>query len=95
MGLDRRGLQVGRDQEAFTFSFNRGLGLIGFLLLLLTLGSGRSDEFFVWGKELQAEYVARVLLGDVVVVGETAWAVASIGWNPVPTDELAAAIDRH
>lgn len=34
-------------------------------------------------------------VGDVVVVGETAWAVASIGWNPVPTDELAAAIDRH
>ena len=34
-------------------------------------------------------------VGDVVVIGETAWAVASIGWNPVPTDELTAAIDRH
>ncbi|MFB1299600.1 hypothetical protein ACAG24_029270 [Mycobacterium sp. pW049] len=34
-------------------------------------------------------------VGDVVVIGETAWAVASVGWNPVPTDELTAAIDRH
>lgn len=34
-------------------------------------------------------------VGDVVVIGETAWAVASVGWNPVFTDELTAAIDRH
>ena len=33
-------------------------------------------------------------VGDVVVIGETAWAVASVGWNPVSTDELTAAIDR-
>ncbi|QEN17626.1 hypothetical protein ACRDU6_00445 (plasmid) [Mycolicibacterium sp. ELW1] len=33
-------------------------------------------------------------VGDVVVIGETAWAVASVGWNPVSADELAAAINR-
>ncbi|TXI56470.1 hypothetical protein [Mycolicibacterium mageritense] len=31
-------------------------------------------------------------VGDVVRIGETAWAVASRGWQPVPTHELAAAL---
>lgn len=34
-------------------------------------------------------------VGDVVVIGETAWAVASIGWNPISGDDLAAAITHN
>ncbi|WP_006243424.1 hypothetical protein [Mycolicibacterium tusciae] len=33
-------------------------------------------------------------VGDVVAVGEAAWAVASVGWNPIPAADLAAAITR-
>lgn len=33
-------------------------------------------------------------VGDVVAIGETAWAVASVGWNPLPAADLAAAINR-
>jgi hypothetical protein len=31
-------------------------------------------------------------VGDVVVLGETAWACASVGWTPISTDELRAAL---
>ena len=34
-------------------------------------------------------------VGDVVVIGETAWAVASIGWNPISGDDLSAAIAHN
>ncbi len=31
-------------------------------------------------------------VGDVVVLGETAWACSSVGWTPVSADELRAAL---
>jgi hypothetical protein len=31
-------------------------------------------------------------VGDVVALGETAWACASVGWTPISTDELQAAL---
>ncbi|OSC20882.1 hypothetical protein B8W69_28790 [Mycobacterium vulneris] len=31
-------------------------------------------------------------VGDVVVLGETAWACASVGWTPISADQLRAAI---
>lgn len=31
-------------------------------------------------------------VGDVVVVGETAWACESLGWSPVSSEELSNAI---
>jgi hypothetical protein len=31
-------------------------------------------------------------VGDVVVLGETAWACASFGWTPISTDELQSAL---
>lgn len=31
-------------------------------------------------------------VGDVVRIGETAWAVADRGWHPLPTEQLVAAV---
>ncbi|GAB4667208.1 hypothetical protein MAHJHV30_48360 [Mycobacterium avium subsp. hominissuis] len=31
-------------------------------------------------------------VGDVVVLGETAWACNSVGWTPISADELRAAL---
>ena len=31
-------------------------------------------------------------VGDAVVLGETAWACASVGWTPISADELRAAL---
>ncbi len=31
-------------------------------------------------------------VGDVVVLGETAWACAAVGWTPITADELRAAL---
>lgn len=33
-------------------------------------------------------------VGDVVTLGETAWSVASVGWEPVSTSDLTGAITR-
>lgn len=33
-------------------------------------------------------------VGDVVALGETAWACASVGWDRVTTDDLRAALAR-
>jgi len=44
--------------------------------------------------EYRANRNRSLSVGDVVIVGESAYAVASFGWDPVSTDELVAAIGR-
>lgn len=36
-----------------------------------------------WSERYRADGHRSLSVGDVVVLGETAWAVASCGWNPV------------
>ncbi|UOW93377.1 hypothetical protein SEA_LABELLE_51 [Mycobacterium phage Labelle] len=43
-------------------------------------------------KAYRAKLLRSLSVGDVVVVGETAWACESIGWKRLTTDELQAAI---
>lgn len=45
-----------------------------------------------WTEQYRHEHNRSLSVGDVVVVGETAWACESTGWQPVPTDELVQAI---
>jgi hypothetical protein len=43
-------------------------------------------------KEYRAKCLRSLSVGDVVVVGETAWSVGSYGWDTITTEELNKAI---
>lgn len=45
-----------------------------------------------WAREYRADRNRSLSVGDVVVVGETAWACASAGWNQISISALQAAI---
>lgn len=45
-----------------------------------------------WAREYRADRNRSLSVGDVVVLGETAWACASAGWDRISSDELRAAI---
>lgn len=45
-----------------------------------------------WAVAYRAERNRSLSVGDVVVIGETAWAVASFGWDRISSEDLAAAI---
>jgi hypothetical protein len=47
-----------------------------------------------WAQHYRLAGRRSLSVGDVVVIGETAWAVASVGWDPISADDLAAAINR-
>jgi len=45
-----------------------------------------------WGRQYRAAGHRSLSVGDVLVVGETAWAVASVGFDQLSADHLASAI---
>lgn len=45
-----------------------------------------------WTERYRVEGNRSLSVGDVVVIGETAWTVASAGWEQVLTEELVEAI---
>jgi hypothetical protein len=45
-----------------------------------------------WAKDYRERRLRSLSVGDVVVLGETAWAVESCGWRRITTDELQSAI---
>ena len=47
-----------------------------------------------WAQQYRAAGNRSLSVGDVVAIGETAWAVASFGWTPVSAEQLSAAITR-
>jgi hypothetical protein len=47
-----------------------------------------------WAQHYRLAGRRSLSVGDVVVIGETAWAVAAAGWDPISTDDLTAAIGR-
>jgi len=47
-----------------------------------------------WTTEYRSHRNRSLSTGDVVVLGENAYAVASFGWDHVPTADLLTAIDR-
>lgn len=48
----------------------------------------------IWALRYRLAGHRSLSVGDVVVTGETAWAVAPIGWKPVSADTLTAGILR-
>ena len=50
------------------------------------------DPATAWAQCYRLARHRSLSVGDVVVIGETAWAVAAIGWSPVSADEFAAAL---
>ena len=44
------------------------------------------------GRAFQQKMLRSVSVGDVVVVGETAWACESVGWTLITTEQLTDAI---
>jgi hypothetical protein len=55
----------------------------------LNIGDGSNYD---WTAQYRANGNRSLSVGDVVVVGETAWAVGSFGWDRVYTDALIEAI---
>ena len=47
-----------------------------------------------WAVEYRAGGYRSLSVGDVVAVGETAWACCSLGWRRLSTHELRAAVHR-
>ena len=45
-----------------------------------------------WAIEYRRSGHRSLSVGDVVALGETAWACASVGWTPISADELRAAL---
>ncbi|KQH76617.1 hypothetical protein AO501_10530 [Mycobacterium gordonae] len=48
----------------------------------------------IWALRYRLAGHRSLSVGDVVVTGETAWAVESVGWKPVSADAMAAGIGR-
>ena len=48
-----------------------------------------------WARSYREQRHRSLSVGDVVVVGETAWAVARLGWDEIAGDALAAGIGRQ
>ena len=48
-----------------------------------------------WARRYRDERNRSLSVGDVVVVGETAWAVARLGWDQITSDALAAGLGRQ
>ncbi|OBB87555.1 hypothetical protein [Mycolicibacterium peregrinum] len=46
----------------------------------------------MWAQQYHLTGHRSLSVGDVVRIGNTAWACASSGWNPLTADQLAAAI---
>ncbi|MFA5707522.1 hypothetical protein [Mycolicibacterium sp.] len=46
----------------------------------------------VWAQRYRADRHRSLSVGDVVTVGETAWAIAPIGWDRISTADLSAGI---
>ena len=45
-----------------------------------------------WAQHYRLAGRRSLSVGDVVVIGETAWACAARGWTPITADELRAAL---
>ncbi|WP_441964830.1 hypothetical protein [Mycolicibacterium houstonense] len=52
------------------------------------------DPDQTWALRYRLDRHRSLSVGDVVAVGETAWAVAPIGWDLVSTDQLRAALTQ-
>lgn len=50
------------------------------------------DPTETWALQYRLAGNRSLSVGDVVRIGETAWAVADRGWHPLPTDQLVAAV---
>lgn len=48
-----------------------------------------------WARRYREQCNRSLSVGDVVTVGETAWAVARLGWDQITGDALAAGIARQ
>ena len=48
-----------------------------------------------WTKQYRANRCRSLSMGDVVVVGETAYACADVGWDRITTEELERASARQ
>ncbi len=48
-----------------------------------------------WARRYREQRNRSLSLGDVVTVGETAWAVARLGWDQLTSDAVAAGLARH
>jgi hypothetical protein len=48
-----------------------------------------------WAMQYRADGNRSLSTGDVVVIGETAWAVEDFGWRRITTDQLLDAINQH
>ena len=47
-----------------------------------------------WALKYRLDRRRSLSVGDVVVIGETAWACAPVGWDALTADQLAAALDH-
>jgi hypothetical protein len=47
-----------------------------------------------WALKYRLDRRRSLSVGDVVVIGETAWACAPVGWDALSTDQLTAALDH-
>lgn len=47
-----------------------------------------------WAQRYRAERNRSLSVGDVVAIGESAWVVASMGWERISAETLAGGVDR-
>lgn len=53
------------------------------------------DPTATWALKYRLAGHRSLSVGDAIVIGETAWLCQAIGWKPLPTDQLRAAIAAH
>lgn len=66
-------------------------GILSYIFEQLNVG-GDMVPATDWTKAYRANQHRSLSVGDVVVLGETAWAVASLGFTKITTDELKGTI---
>lgn len=52
------------------------------------------DPSTEWAQQYRRDRNRSFSVGDVVVLGETAWACASFGWDSISADQLRAALSH-
>lgn len=84
----RKAVRFDVDAPAAAGDLNRVLGLV---FEQLNIDTPTAE----WARRYRAERNRSLSVGDVVVVGETAWVVARFGWDQITGDDLAARIARQ